>query len=154
MTGPAECYLCRAVSRVEAASVVFENDRVVGLVAQFPIADGHALVVPKEHCSSLNQLDERVGQEMFRQAHRLAQCLREISRPSSLQLVMNDIVEGTHRPELFHVHLHVIPELCAVSAAKGVSIAEAALTRRHVLDRLAIQMRDKYASRFGMTEVQ
>ena len=104
------CVFCKIVSGTEPSSLVFENEHVLAVMSLFSFSKGHCLVLPKRHYASLAELDEAVGREMFTQAQRLAQSVGEAISCDWVQLMMHDDVrEGAHLLEPFHLHLHVLP---------------------------------------------
>ena len=91
-----------------SSNIVFEDERVFAFMDTSPINPGHLLVIPKDHASSLEELDQETGAHMFRIGHRLAKALRRSSlRCEGVNLLLAD-GEAAFQ-EVFHTHLHVFP---------------------------------------------
>jgi len=103
-----DCPFCAIVAGALEASVVHEDEHVLGFMDLHPIATGHLLVVPKAHAASLADLDPDDGARVFRVAHRLAGAVRASSvRTAGINLFLADGEAAGQ--EVFHVHLHVLP---------------------------------------------
>jgi diadenosine tetraphosphate (Ap4A) HIT family hydrolase len=90
------------------ASLVHVDDAVVAFMDLNPINPGHLLVVPRAHAPALSDLDEDVGAQMWRVAHRCARALRRSGlRADGVNLFLADGEPAGQ--EVFHAHLHVIP---------------------------------------------
>ena len=104
----ATCLFCRLVRGEGEVSVVHEDERVVVFMDIQPVVRGHVLVVPREHASSLAELDPEDGAELFRVAQRAAATLR--NSPLRCEGVNLFLADGEAAgQDVFHVHLHVIP---------------------------------------------
>ncbi len=104
----ATCLFCRLVRGEGEVSVVHEDERVVVFMDIQPVVRGHVLVVPREHASSLAELDPEDGAELFRVGQRAAEALRSSTlRCEGVNLFLADGEAAGQ--DVFHVHLHVIP---------------------------------------------
>jgi len=102
-----DCPFCGIVAGEAPASVVHEGERTIAFMDRAPIAEGHVLVVPREHAAGLDELDPEVGGRLFQVGQRVAGTLRERLGAEGVNLFLADgEVAGQ---ELFHAHLHVIP---------------------------------------------
>ncbi len=103
-----DCIFCRIVDGQAPASVVHQGDRIIVIMDTHPQARGHALVIPREHQSSLADLDEALGAHLFRVAMRVDRALRASPIPcDGVRLVLSD--GRAAGQEVPHVHMHVIP---------------------------------------------
>lgn len=102
-----ECLFCRIVSKHIPASIVFEDDRLLVFNDINPQAPLHALVIPKRHIASLNDLtpgeDGLVG-EMVRRAAAVAREKGYGER--GFRTVFNTNAEAGQT--VFHIHLHLL----------------------------------------------
>ena len=102
-----DCLFCRIVRKEIPASVVYEDDRVLvfnDINAQAPL---HALVIPKRHISTLNDLgpaDDALVGEMLRRAAAIAREKGYADR--GFRTVFN--TNGESGQTVFHIHLHVL----------------------------------------------
>ena len=79
---------------------------VTAFMDRYPVADGHALVVPNNHYPSLGDLPGNVSADLGQVATRLAAAVRAQWAPA----VMLHLSDGKAADQdVLHVHLHVIP---------------------------------------------
>ncbi len=102
------CVFCRIIDGVEAASVVYSDDKVMAFLDIQPVNPGHVLVVPRVHAAQLSELDPETGGHMFKTAMRIAAAVRRSGvRCEGVSLHLADGEAASQ--EILHVHLHVIP---------------------------------------------
>jgi histidine triad (HIT) family protein len=102
-----DCLFCRIVRREIPASVVYEDDRVLVFNDINPQAPLHALVIPKRHIATLNDVaadDAAIVGEMVRRAASVAREKGYAER--GFRTVFNTNAEAGQT--VFHIHLHVL----------------------------------------------
>ena len=101
------CLFCRIIKREIPASVVYEDDAVLVFKDINPQAPLHALVIPKRHISSLNELtpgDDGLVGAMVRRAAAVAR--EEGFADRGYRTVFNTNAEAGQT--VFHIHLHLL----------------------------------------------
>ena len=105
---PEPCVFCEIIAGRSESSQVYQDGLVVAFLDIRPLTPGHLLVVPREHATGLDDLDEGLGARVFTVAHRLARALRRAGLPcEGVNMFLADGAAAGQ--EVFHVHLHVIP---------------------------------------------
>ena len=102
-----DCLFCRIVRKEIPASIVYEDDRVLVFNDINPQAPLHALVIPKRHIATLNELsadDDGLVGEMVRRAAAVAQEKGYADR--GFRTVFNTNADAGQT--VFHIHLHVL----------------------------------------------
>jgi len=102
-----DCLFCRILKGEIPASIIYEDDHVVAFNDINPQAPLHALVVPRRHIASLNDLtpeDDALVGEMIRRAAALAKERGYADR--GFRTVFNTNAEAGQT--VFHIHLHVL----------------------------------------------
>lgn len=102
-----DCLFCKIIAREIQGKVLFEDDQLVVLADINPQAPLHALVVPRRHIASLNDLqaeDDALVGSMFRRAAALAAEHGYAER--GYRTVFNCNREAGQ--SVFHIHLHVL----------------------------------------------
>ena len=102
-----DCLFCRIVKKEIPASVIYEDVRVLAFNDINPQAPLHALVIPKRHIASLNELaagDDGIVGEMVRRAAAIARDRGYAER--GFRTVFNTNAEAGQT--VFHIHLHVL----------------------------------------------
>lgn len=105
--GTADCVFCRIVANQLPATVVYEDELVLGFMDIGQVNPGHVLVAPKGHAEDVFALDDTHAAAVFRAAARVARAIREAFAPHGLSIYQaNGAVAGQ---TVFHFHLHVLP---------------------------------------------
>ena len=102
-----DCIFCKIVSGDIPAEKIYENDSVIAFQDLNPQAPLHALVIPKKHISTINDLtaeDTALVGEMFLAAKQVAADKGLSER--GYRTVMNCNAEAGQT--VFHIHLHVL----------------------------------------------
>jgi histidine triad (HIT) family protein len=102
-----DCLFCRLVRKEIPASVIYEDERVLVFSDINPQAPLHALVVPKRHIPTLNDLsadDDSIVGEMVRRAAAIARDKGYGDR--GFRTVFNTNAEAGQT--VFHIHLHLL----------------------------------------------
>jgi histidine triad (HIT) family protein len=102
-----DCLFCKIVKHEIPAKVLYEDDRLLAFEDINPQAPLHALIIPKIHIATLNDLtaahDPLVG-EMTRRAAAIAKERGYADR--GFRTVFNTNREAGQT--VFHIHLHVL----------------------------------------------
>jgi len=84
-----------------------ENDRAVALYDGYPLAEGHTLVVPRQHVASLFDLDIDDQLAVWQLVAEVRTALAARFHPDGFNIGLNDgQVAGQ---TVSHAHVHVIP---------------------------------------------
>lgn len=102
-----DCLFCKIVAQQIPAKIIFEDETVIAFRDINPQAPVHVLVIPKQHLSTLNELQEEhasLAGHMILSAQRLAKT--EGIADSGYRLVMNCNNDGGQT--VYHIHLHLL----------------------------------------------
>jgi histidine triad (HIT) family protein len=102
-----DCLFCRIVRKEIPASVIYEDDDVLVFNDINPQAPLHALVIPKRHIATLNDVssgDEALVGQMVRTAAAIAKEKGHADR--GFRTVFN--TNAGAGQTVFHIHLHVL----------------------------------------------
>lgn len=89
------------------AQRLYEDDDVIVILDINPLAEGHALVIPKEPAPTMGELSDGAAAAVGRVLPRLCRALRDVTGCPALHVLENDGPEAGQ--EVPHVHVHVIP---------------------------------------------
>lgn len=104
-----DCIFCKIVSGEIPSVKVFENDRVLAFLDIGPISDGHMLVIPKQHCSRLDQAPPEMVSDVARELPMLATAVQKAVNAEGYNVLCNN---GTAAGQVVdHMHFHIIPRL-------------------------------------------
>lgn len=102
-----DCLFCRIVRKEIPASVIYEDDDVLAFNDINPQAPLHALVIPKRHIATLNDLsseDDALAGQLVRTAASIARENGYADR--GFRTVFN--TNAGAGQTVFHIHLHVL----------------------------------------------
>ena len=99
------CIFCKIASKEIPAKILVETKSCIGFLDAFPLARGHALVIPKNHYEKLQDLPTDVNTEMFSTVHSLISKIDTLTG-ATLVAIHNGRESGQEIP---HVHVHLIP---------------------------------------------
>ena len=105
--GGQDCLFCRIVDGDIPADIIYQSESAIAFRDINPQAPTHALIIPRRHISTINDLD--AGDEELVGSLYLA--AKEIARQEGLsddgyRVVMN-CGEGAGQ-SVFHIHLHLL----------------------------------------------
>ena len=100
-----DCIFCKIVSKEIPTKILVETESCIGFLDAFPLAKGHALVIPKRHYEKLQDLPINVNTEVFSIVHSLISKVDSLTG-ATLVAVHNGKQSGQEIP---HVHVHLIP---------------------------------------------
>ncbi|MDY6829404.1 MAG: histidine triad nucleotide-binding protein [Pseudomonadota bacterium] len=102
-----DCLFCGIAAGTVPADVIYQTDEVVAFRDLHPQAPLHALVIPRKHIATINDItpeDQTVIGEMYLAA---AQIVGEAGlSESGFRTVMNCNRQGGQT--VYHIHLHVL----------------------------------------------
>jgi len=102
-----QCIFCKIVAVEIPAAVVFESESLIALLDIGPLAEGHLLVVPRDHYAAITDLPVALASEIGSVLPRLGRALLEVTGADGFNVLQNNAqVAGQVVP---HVHLHLIP---------------------------------------------
>lgn len=107
MSTSADCVFCKIVAGQIPCLRVFENDDVLAFLDIGPLAEGHTLVVPKNHCELLTDMSESDIEAVCRHLPRLVRAVSRGVGVDGCNVLVN--VGRVASQEVPHVHWHIIP---------------------------------------------
>jgi histidine triad (HIT) family protein len=102
-----DCIFCGIVRGELPCFKVCEDDRTLTFLDIFPVAEGHTLVVTKEHFSNLFEVDADALAAVAATSLRVAHAIRRALAPDGLGVFqLNGVAAGQTVP---HYHMHLLP---------------------------------------------
>ena len=102
-----DCIFCRIVRGEVPCFKVCEDDRTLTFMDIFPVAEGHTLVITKEHFSDIFEVDGETLAAVAATSLRVAQAIRRALKPDGLGVFqLNRAAAGQ---TVFHYHMHLLP---------------------------------------------
>jgi histidine triad (HIT) family protein len=102
-----DCIFCRIVRGEVPCFKVCEDDQTLTFMDIFPVAEGHTLVITKEHFSDIFEVDGETLAAVAATSLRVAQAIRRALNPDGLGVFqLNGSAAGQ---SVFHYHMHLLP---------------------------------------------
>ena len=92
----------------EERLILFRNDLVMVMMNRFPYNNGHLLVSPRRHASSLDQLTTNEEMQLMDLIKRSTRALNEVMHPDGFNIGLNLGREAGAGYEE-HLHFHIVP---------------------------------------------
>ncbi len=105
-----QCTFCIEPAKPDSPEnlIVHRGERTYSILNRFPYTNGHLMIVPFEHCASIEQLDSKILTEMMQMTAKSMVVLRRVYHPEGFNIGMNiGAVSGAGITE--HVHIHIVP---------------------------------------------
>jgi histidine triad (HIT) family protein len=99
------CIFDRIASGDQPAHVVLDEDDVLAFLDARPVFQGHTLVIPRRHRTTVADLEPALLGPLFDAARRVAAAQRTALSADGTFFGLNDVVSQS----VPHVHVHVIP---------------------------------------------
>jgi histidine triad (HIT) family protein len=102
-----DCLFCKIATGEINADVVFESDDVIGFRDINPQAPTHAVIIPKRHISTINDLTDHDAETvglLYLAARDIAK--QEGFADAGYRVVMN--CNAAAGQTVFHIHLHLL----------------------------------------------
>lgn len=97
----------KIINREIPASIVYEDDRVIGFLDIDPVQKGHTLIVPKKAFENALDGDEEELAYMIKIAKKITPVIMEAVGADGANFIMNNGAAAGQ--EVFHAHLHIVP---------------------------------------------
>ena len=98
-----KCPFCN----ISADRVIAEDRNIIAIADEFPVANGHTLVIPKEHVRSVFQLDTNESANLWKFVVKVRQLLADRFKPDGFNIGIND--GDAAGQTVSHAHIHIIP---------------------------------------------
>jgi histidine triad (HIT) family protein len=106
MTHDPNCIFCRIVAGNVPSRKVIEDDEMFVFHDIAPWAPVHVLVIPKEHVTTMYELEDRHAPLLGRMLLMAPKLMRDLGVTNGFRTLINTGEDG--RQEVQHVHMHVM----------------------------------------------
>ena len=100
-----DCIFCKILAGQIPCIKIFEDDRNIVFMDINPRSDGHCLIVPKTHASTLFDIEEADLQSAFRTVKRVALAIKQSLKPDGMTMFQLNGRAANQIVDHFHVHL-------------------------------------------------
>ena len=82
-----DCIFCKIVSKEIPTKILVETESCIGFLDAFPLAKGHALVIPKNHYEKIQDLPTEINTEIFSMVHSLISKIDSLTGATLVQYI-------------------------------------------------------------------
>jgi ATP adenylyltransferase len=106
---PKGCIFCNkpAEDRDKENLILYRSRDAYVMMNRFPYNNGHLMVVPKRHCTELDQLSDNELRELFSLLKASTRVLKTTLHPHGFNIGINIGAVGGAGEE--HIHFHIVP---------------------------------------------
>ena len=119
-----DCVFCRIAAGQAPSDGVLEDERTLAFLDIHPAGEGHTLVIPKVHSTTVWDADAEDWHAVWGTVRRVADALRASFDPDGLSVRQANGHLGGQ--DVMHLHVHLIPRYAADRAPGLGSLAEVA----------------------------
>jgi len=107
MASHADCVFCKIVAGQIPANVVSHTRTGLAFLDIGPLAEGHLLLIPREHYSRLEEMPADLAADLAAQLPALGKVLVQITEARGYNVLQNNGLAAGQ--VVNHVHFHLIP---------------------------------------------
>ncbi len=107
MPSDPNCVFCKIVAGGIPAAKVLEDDACLAFMDIGPLAEGHVLLVPKDHYRTADLMPAELAGAMLRHVPALVKAVRAATGCEGVNVLQNN--GAVAHQVVPHVHFHVIP---------------------------------------------
>ena len=107
MTTKSDCVFCKIVSGDIPADIVYEDDACMAFLDISPIAEGHTIIVLREHHKNLMDVPDEGAAAMILACKRVGRAVTAALNADGFNVFCNN--ERCAGQVVEHIHMHVVP---------------------------------------------
>ena len=107
MSHDPDCIFCKIIAGEIPSFKLYEDDESLAFMDINPAAEGHSLVIPKEHAADVHAVSDAAISAAVRTAKKVASAIEKTLSPDGINLVQCNGAAAAQ--SIFHFHMHVLP---------------------------------------------
>lgn len=104
---PADCIFCQIVAKKVPCFKIYEDERSLAFSDINPLADGHILVIPKNHAVNLLEITPGDLAAVHQASQKVAHAMMKSLKPGGIAVLQLNGAGANQ--EVMHYHVHLIP---------------------------------------------
>ena len=102
-----DCLFCKIAKGEIPAKIVYEDDFAIAFLDISPCAEGHTVVIPKQHFEKFTDMEEKDAGNLFASVQKVAKAVEKALDIQASNIGLNN--GRAAGQEVPHVHVHIIP---------------------------------------------
>lgn len=107
MSSDSDCIFCKIVAGEIPCFNLYEDDETLAFMDINPAAEGHALVIPKEHSADVHGISDAAISATVITAKKIASAIDKTLSPPGMNLLQCNGPAAAQ--SVMHFHMHVLP---------------------------------------------
>lgn len=107
MSSDPDCLFCKIIAGAIPCFKLYEDDDTVAFMDINPAAEGHALVIPKEHSPDVHGISDAAISSTVITAKKIASAINKTLSPAGMNLLQCNGPAAAQ--SVMHFHMHVLP---------------------------------------------
>ncbi|HII71318.1 TPA: HIT family protein [Candidatus Woesearchaeota archaeon] len=99
------CEYCEIIEGKRSAHRLYEDDKIVCILADQPAAAGHVLVIPKQHAQIFEMLPDKTATHAFKVANKMSIALFETIKAQGTNIITQNGVPAGQRVPHFCINV-------------------------------------------------
>lgn len=101
------CVFCKMARGDLKVEPIAETNNFFAISDKHPLVDGHTIIIPKAHYTTLLDIPSKLGQELVEFTKQVSLFLLEQKKGDGFNVLMNNLEPAGQI--VMHAHVHVIP---------------------------------------------
>lgn len=101
------CIFCKIINNELPSWTLYEDERFRVILNRWPVAEGHALILPKEHFENIYDLPVDWCADLMKVAKKMSIQMKKTLHCDGINLQNNN--EAAAGQTISHFHMHLIP---------------------------------------------
>lgn len=101
------CIFCSIIGKEISSTTIYEDEWVKAIMDISPANKGHIILISKQHCENIFELDDEGAGRIFTVAKKIARLLKDELNCDGINILQNNGKAAGQT--VFHFHLHIIP---------------------------------------------
>ncbi len=102
-----DCIFCKIIAGEIPCFKLYEGDDTLAFMDINPANEGHALVIPKEHCADVHEVSDSAISSTVITAKKIAAAIEKTLSPDGMNLLQCNGPAAAQ--SVLHFHMHVLP---------------------------------------------
>ncbi|MFW6414193.1 MAG: HIT family protein [Verrucomicrobiota bacterium] len=102
-----DCIFCKIIAGDIPCEKILEDDFALSFLDIGPLAEGHTLLIPREHYQTLDAMPAETAAALLKHLPSLVRAVRDATGCAGVNVLQNN-GKIAHQ-EVPHVHFHIIP---------------------------------------------
>jgi len=135
------CIFCKIRDGEAPSYKIYEDEHTLAFLDNNPVADGHVLLIPREHTKYIEELQPETAENLMKTLMRIVPPIQRAMNSTDSNIGINN---GPNAGQLVpHVHTHIIPRPTKVGSLLFSSVGRFKPRKQEYYQEIAEKIRDE-----------